>query len=1419
MKGNMSQYPYTRKGLFLWLLFCTSSTPVIAEKPIPGVVSDPDSRPGLRVPLHLEDEFGAARSDEPVTTGLPFPSGSLSDVKHVRILDPSGKEIPSQRRTLALWKDGSVKWLQVDFQAQVYLAGKAAYELEFGPEVRAGKVTGGLRVRSQQGRIQVDTGPARFSFRKDRFELFEKFAVDQNRNGWFGGGEKVVGAKAGGDAFIDLEHQAPGPAQEENWLLDAAGSPREVFSAANSVDKFSIEVEEQGPLRAVILMRGEHRSPSGRNFAPFMLRITAYAGKPFVRLSHFFFYNGQPKTDFIRAMGLRFPLSLEGKLTGSFGAEENTRLEMHPQAEAASLTEVVKDRFYHLVPWTRDRTVRYRLEQETNNPDIPLPVQEGKEAAGWVQLDGDRSGAFLALRDFWQLHPKELRIDKSAPSVTVYLWPERAGKVLDLRRRYDYVENEKHYDLSMFEFGGQGVGKTHEILFAAGSPESLRAETKSMMAFLNRPLAAYVTPEWYRESGAMLDYALRDRKTAPRREAIIDLIFEWLLRNPVKFHWDGMIDYGDTLFHGLETPTHAGEHADNAWGSRGYVGWLQNDGNLAHALWFHYLRTGDRRILRRAESMTRHIMDVDTCHWCENESYIGGVHRHDQQHWGNGVRGYGTDIHAMAEMYYLTGDRRALDTIYEFARFHMKGESTEDENMVGCLARAYEATGRQEYLDAAREAGKTYHYGFHLGKSGSLDQPHFRTAADLVHGFRFYENITGDGIVPDLFHKAAQKMAEGIPSNGYMLPVLSAAYLYDNDPLTLQTLRFCLGSYNPYGENLFNTFDPAKEMPEGAAALSWEQLVSLSKRTHFFNNNYSNTISLQTFPMLIEAGRRAGVPESDLPTKGYRLTRMGIGSDWGYAGEKVEPLKETHFVHVNLEAAANRNPLADPFLTTPDSSAGKLKPGDIGFDFGEFHGNSRSSFGKTQPGCIPVRHGMKYPYQESLPGPREHDNATFYGLPFGTTSTFCGVPFQLPDPLKQERGSIFVGKGESARIDIPDGTMRLHLLGHICLRGGILPEPGAEYILHFKDGTQEHIPLTKLEDYEWFTGWGFCNRARLARQWKASGSWDGGDGILLNLFTIHVEKDGLQSVTLHDTGQSHGLILLAATAEVKGAKQETPLIDLKPSAAAGLPSLAANCKYAEPLKAGWVGDASGVKSISTSVVSGIDASYRMDLPDGSYDLELELAGIGNGSPMFALSADGRLLCRKFALPTLGIGGGDPFETLRVPLQVVGGHTILKLERDRHAGSYRHYAFVRGGEWRLRRLAVFPRTETDMPAPQIRFGWVESDLDWKMPNLLPKVTGDFLETDAIRCWGSSKGTFRADLPDGTYELEAIFSEVGPMNVSLQGDEWLKEFSASETVRKQTRVTIKGQPLLLQFERSGEEGSWGISGLVLRPMVNP
>ena len=90
------------------------------------------SRKNVVVPLKIREFAGVDRLDEPVTVGVPFPKGLLSDLDGMFLVEDQGIEIPWQSEVLSRWSDLSIRWLLLDFRATM----PSGEKREFIPFVR-----------------------------------------------------------------------------------------------------------------------------------------------------------------------------------------------------------------------------------------------------------------------------------------------------------------------------------------------------------------------------------------------------------------------------------------------------------------------------------------------------------------------------------------------------------------------------------------------------------------------------------------------------------------------------------------------------------------------------------------------------------------------------------------------------------------------------------------------------------------------------------------------------------------------------------------------------------------------------------------------------------------------------------------------------------------------------------------------------------------------------------------------------------------------------------------------------------------------------------------------------------------------------------------------------------------------------------
>jgi hypothetical protein len=1363
-----------------------------------------------RVPLQLHETLGQPRH-EVVTSGVPLPRGLHRNPTQAALVDSFGKPLPLNSTVLARWPDGSVKWLLI--HTPVDLNARAALQCSLVIGQAPTRPSQQVQVADTLTAVTVTTGPMGFLIGKQGFRFIEQVWLDRNRNGQYEATEALLRPQAG-SSWMEFEHQAPHAAQEENWLWDSAGSPREKFAANPDATDYSVKVEESGPARAVVCVRGFYRNAAGRKIAPFWVRYTANAGEAKIAVEHFFAFDGDPKTDFLRTLALRLPLKVSGAATATFGTQGAGAFAVPKGTSEASLWEAVPDRFYTCVPYRTDRTVPFTIEGKSGGTASTV-LQQGKEASGWVRMTSGKSSVTVAMRDFWQLHPKELRVSTQTGDLDIYLWPDKGNKVLDLRRRYEGNDDTGHYDLSWYPEMGRGVGKTHQFVLDFSGAPALQT-----WASVQQPLMAFCEPQHYANTGLWGPFAVYDPERFPRWEARMEAGMEWLLRLPGMFHWDGMIDWGDTLFNGYEKSGH-GQIPDKnvppgSWVLRGYDGWMNNDTSFAEGLLIYFLRTGDRRVWQRFERMAQHVMDVDTIHCSAAPANIGGGHRHDEQHWGSICTGYGTACIEATDLYFLTGRRSALEMTRKYADWYTKGGNwCEWPNRIGCLVRAWEATGDEGYLKALDPEKLNPDYYVQ-----NFSSPNFRMHSTVL-SIAMYAAVMPNDWGRKLLSTGSRRLIEESAGNVSGLNLLAIAYLQDKDPDLSDWLRRFLATYDPYGTPVLDAFDYRKAMPGRAADLTWDELQEIVKPAGF---NVQNSFGLlymvlYQYPYVERALAQAGLTEKEQYLNDMVYRKKGWGWEWGMRGAKLPALPDSHFEPISIAGVANRNPLGYPLLAQdPAPTAVALKPGEIGFQFQES--------GPPVPGYLPVRWGTYYPRRAFSPLAVENDDRNLCGLPFGSTFEANGIPFDLPDPRAVAAGRTIIVLDRNQQVPIPIGktVRRLHFFGHVCRKQTTAKEVGARYVLRYQDGTERSVDLVNMVDFEHYLSWGFARNAHFARNWKLHGGWDG-DPFLINTYTLATEDKPLKEVVLEDTGKDYGFTLVGVTAEVAGADSAKAVSEVRfGQNDAG----AARNAWQDAAAGGWTDTDLPLDQGAEQVNSHGTATWRMAAPDGDYDLELEMSGWG-GNLGVNVIANGQLRVAAYC-PTHQAAPGSPdfSEVIRFPVHVAQGRLDLTIANDAGAGTWWHPSPINTSKWALWSLKLLPATRPGPPAlPQVSYGFVERDIQW-----LPQPWGLSEETNldlAHTCLHSKspKGTFRADVPAGQYELELVIGytaarqqgQTPKMDVTLQGQQVLTDFvspHSKEAKSLKFPVTVEaGKPLEVVFEPAGEWTEWGINALIVRP----
>jgi hypothetical protein len=601
------------------------------------------------VALQVDNAARVARNSWPVTTGLPMPRGALGSAEHTRLVDAAGNQVALQTATLARWPDGSVKWLLTDFQADVAAASSTDFRLHLGRRIRrdAHLPERPISITRRGAGVELDTGPLKLRF-------------DPR--------EACFPARVWLDDEELTDPRSPGAIE----LVDGAGT---LYTSADG--PCAVEVEESGPLRAVVKVSGEHQAPDGRRLFGYVTRVGVFAGKTLVRVLHTW-ENNCTAAEFtvVRSLMVRVPLRLRGPTCTLMG----DGAAVYQGAGGPNLTQSVDDA-YTVV---EGDTTRHR----------------GRRAAGLVDLSDGTRGLGVTVRHFWQNYPKSVGAMGSA--VVVGLCPpldrELYADECELEDKLFYYLRDGVYQIK------QGMAKTQELAFHFHHGDFQAARSDTALGHSQQPLTAIAPPQWYCDSKAFGDVAVADENAFPRYERFIGGGVERYLHTREAGREYGMLNFGDWY------------HVQK-WGNIEY--------DTPHVLFLQFVRSGDRRCLTLGEESARHYMDVDTCHHHRDGALVDRVYAHCIGHVGGyypyyyrkgGAQGVielevdHTWVQGLLDYHFLSGDRRSLETARKIAdkydslytvNFDFASCRRPGWHLILTMA-MFQATGDDFYLNAAR---------------------------------------------------------------------------------------------------------------------------------------------------------------------------------------------------------------------------------------------------------------------------------------------------------------------------------------------------------------------------------------------------------------------------------------------------------------------------------------------------------------------------------------------------------------------------------------------------------------------------------------------------------------------------------------------------------------------------------------------
>ncbi len=602
----------------------------------------------LNVLLTVEERANVSRAAQPVTAGVPLPKGLIKDADRLRIVSREGADVPAQFAVLGLWyPDRSVKWVQVDFQADVPAGGTRYFYLRNDGDGTTDLP--GVRVGSPGTPSYVDTGVIAVELVRGADILGRVFLDESGRRRYAPALENPKSAEA--DAYL-AAHSARIRAYR------AQGGPNLTDVATSDVS-----VELAGPLHTVIKLEGKFVPWTGAQADPnaparmnHVTRLHFYKGKPYIKVVHTI---ENLKDD--SATLVRYDLAVTPNFSGDADGEINYRFGTDSDRAATGTV----GRGGKSAVLCQDMSDHWFLS--TGQPAAPFR-EEGRGKAvnpinlGYVDADDGRVGVLVGIRYFWQMWPKALAV---APGP---LKPPTA-------------EEGRHTVLACLLPGpGQmpappqvtftpGLSRTHELILGFHKGDAPEERVRDAFMFLQKPLFAACEPEWYCQKtmafGRIVDANPKSYK--PEHRLLVRRYDDYVARSidrieKAKAARDAVDSYG--FFHFgdvVDSVVRGAQEGDGA----AEVLWSNNAEDYPHLLAVQFARTADLKYLDLLVAHGRHMADVCTFRRFPRNSRLDGTSRpwpaaehvladpQESAHYGF------YQVEGLFDFYYLTGDQRA----------------------------------------------------------------------------------------------------------------------------------------------------------------------------------------------------------------------------------------------------------------------------------------------------------------------------------------------------------------------------------------------------------------------------------------------------------------------------------------------------------------------------------------------------------------------------------------------------------------------------------------------------------------------------------------------------------------------------------------------------------------------------------------
>lgn len=663
----MRDFPYSRRHFLRDSALFSVTLPFWSRLSIAAGKSDGNVAKN-QVHVHwLEQQQPGSFSG--VTWGVAWPQGNVQAHSAFKLQAQDG-ERALQSWPLAWWPDGSLKW------TAHALGGTAPRGAHLTVVPTADKTTAAnIATQTDSGWV-IDTGKIRAVIARDGDTLVQE--IWQEKRLALRNGRLVLRTRTGDDV-----------------------SGTHIFDTLTG-HADSVVLEQNGPQRAVLTLRGTHRNNNAA-VIQFVVRLYWYAGSATVRVMHTLVYDNEQPQRAISGVGLAFDAPQQAALhdrhvrfvsdqggifheavRGLTGLRRDpgsavitAQLQGTATPPLSDFTPIVAERLATIPAFGSYRLTQhhpdgYQIHKRTGDNQSWLLSATGTRAAGVGYLGSPQGGIAFGIRNFWQSYPASLDIARAQTelaTVTLWLWSPWA-EPMDMRSWHDemgldtFTAQRDALDITYEDYEPgfdtpHGVARTSELFIdlLAQTPDD--SQLVAIARRMQQPPLLVARAEDLWQAGVFGPVWAPARISGKQHQPLHEQLswyFDFYRREVEQRKWYGFWDFGDVMH------TYDGDRHVWRYDIGGYA-WDNSELSTDLWLWYYFLHSGRADVFRMAEAMTRHTGDVDVYH-LGRFAPLGS--RHNVRHWGDSAKQLRISTVANRRfLFYLTADERIGDLMDE----------------------------------------------------------------------------------------------------------------------------------------------------------------------------------------------------------------------------------------------------------------------------------------------------------------------------------------------------------------------------------------------------------------------------------------------------------------------------------------------------------------------------------------------------------------------------------------------------------------------------------------------------------------------------------------------------------------------------------------------------------------------------------